>query len=54
MLTPSQSTNLEVDPAVFATQVAWSPDGTRLASAIGDVQIWKPSTGALVKRLFPM
>jgi WD40 repeat protein len=53
VLTPSQSTNPAVDPEVYATQVAWSPDGTRLASAIGDVQIWNPSTGALVKRLFP-
>jgi WD40 repeat protein len=53
VLAPSRSTNPAVDPEVYATQVAWAPDGTFLASAIGDVQIWNPSTGALVKRLFP-
>lgn len=53
VLTPSRSTNPNVNPEVYAAQVAWSPDGKLLASAIGDVQIWDPATGVLVKRLFP-
>lgn len=53
VLTPPRSTNQNVDSDVDATEVAWSPDGKYLASSIGDVQIWNPATGALVKRLFP-
>lgn len=53
VLTPTPSTNQYVDPEVYATEVAWSPDGTRLASAIGDVQVWDPATGKLLARYFP-
>src|SRR5262249_42126109 len=42
-----------VDPQVDATALAWSPDGTRLASAIGDVQVWDVATGQVLARYFP-
>jgi WD40 repeat protein len=53
VLTPPRSSNPWVDREVYATEVAWSPNGTRLASAIGDVQIWNHTTGALMARYFP-
>lgn len=53
VLTPEPSTNQYVDREVYATQVAWSPDGTHLASAIGDIQVWDPLTGKLLTRYFP-
>lgn len=54
VLTPEQSKNQYVDSEVYATQISWSPDGTRLASAIGDVQVWDPATKKLLARYFPV
>lgn len=51
--TPSPSSNQHVDSEVYATSVAWSPDGKRLASAIGDVQVWDVATGRILTRYFP-
>jgi WD40 repeat protein len=51
--TPSPGSNQHVDPAVYATSIAWSPDGKRLASAIGDVQVWDVATGRILTRYFP-
>lgn len=51
--TPSPSSNQHIDPEVYSTSVAWSPDGKRLASAIGDVQVWDVATGRILTRYFP-
>lgn len=53
MLTPPLSDTPARYPAVVASQVAWSPDGTLLASVIGDVQIWNPTTGTLITHYPP-